>query len=238
MGARRESPVSSKNRPLRALAAAVLAAAWLAGCASYQSLHYSLAYTPLVEVESGAFQEPPPEMEYRVLDSIDAMAATEADMQRQGYVMIGYSHMLSPQLRDFADPGARELGRKHGASVVLSTYRESHYLATLWARPKSFILGAFYSDALPSDAKASLDKVMGIQSAVIVQTVVDESPAFGALFRPGDLLIALDDQPIRSAAELDKLLTARAGTAVTFVLWSMEDGPPRKVRVKLNPRGG
>jgi hypothetical protein len=235
---RTDRRVQARGDRLRAIALITLAAAALAGCASYQGLHYSMAYTPLHKVEGGAFQAPPSEVEYRVLDGIDAMAAAEADMQRQGYVMIGYSHMLSPQIPSFADPGAQELGRKHGASVVLSTYRDRHYLATLWARPKVFIFGAFFTDELPADAKASLDRVMGGRPAVIVQTVVDGSPAFDALIRPGDLLISLNDRPIGSAAALDELLTAHAGTVVTLVLWSMEDGPPRKARVKLNPRDG
>ena len=221
----------------RAIFVATVASVWMAGCASYESLHYNWAYTSLHEVEDGPFQKSPREVEYRVLGGIEAMAAAEADMQRHGYVMIGYSHMLSPQIRSFADPGARALGRKHGASVVLSTYRGSHYLATLWARPKDFILGAFYTDDLPSEARGALDEVLG-RPAVLVQTVVDGSPAFDARVRPGDLLISLDDQPIANAKALDELLRARAGTVVTFVLWSMEDGPPRKVPVKLHPRAG
>jgi membrane-associated protease RseP (regulator of RpoE activity) len=212
----------------------VVAATWLAGCASVNSLHYNWAYTPLHDARSGAFQRPAGEIEYRELDSIEAMAEAEREMYRQGYVMIGYSNMLSPQLEMVAPRGARALGEKYGASVVLNTFGDRHYLATLWARPKHFAFGAYFTDALPDEARAALRDILHTEQAVIVQTVVEGSPAFDARIRPGDLLVTLNGEPIRDDATMNSLLQRHAGGEVTLVVWSMEDGPPRRVGVALN----
>lgn len=217
---------------LRAMVLAAVAAAGLGGCA-VTSMHYNWAYTPLHDVESEAFQPPAGEIEYRELDSIEAMAEAERDMYRKGYVMIGYSNMMSPQLEAVAASGARALGKKYGASVVLNTFGDHHYLATLWARPKRFVFGAYFTDRLPDEAHAALKEILHTEQAVVVQTVVEGSPAFNARIRPGDLLLSLDGEPLRDDAATDALLQRHAGSEVTLVVWSMEDGPPRPVTVVL-----
>jgi len=219
---------------LRAMVVAALAAAWLAGCASYKSLHYNWAYTPLHDARSAAFQQPSGGLEYRRLDSFEAMAEAERDMYRKGYVMIGYSNMMSPQLEMFGATGAQELGKKYGASAVLNTFGDRHYLATLWARPKQFVFGAYFTDDLPDEARAALKEILGLEHGVIVQTVVEGSPAFEARMRPGDLVISLNGEPVRDVATMDSLLKKYAGTEVTVVVWSMEEGAPRPVAVALN----
>ena len=209
-------------------------ALWLAGCTTMNSLHYNWAYTPLHDAHSEAFESPAGEIEYRELDSIEAMAEAEREMYRRGYVMIGYSNMLSPQLEMVAPNGARGLGKKYGASTVLNTFGDRHYLATLWARPKHFVFGAYFTDALPDEARTALKGILDTEQAVIVQTVVEGSPAFDARIRPGDLLLSLNGEPIRDSATMDSLLQRHAGGEVTLVVWSMEDGPPHQVAVALN----
>jgi len=223
-------------KDLRAIVLVVLAVAWLAGCASMNSLHYNWAYTPLHDTDSGAFQKPTGEIEYRELDSIEDMAEAELDMYRKGYVMIGYSNMMSPQLEMVAPRGARALGEKYGASAVLNTFGNRHYLATLWARPKRFLFGAYFTDNLPEEARAALQEILHTEQAVIVQTVVEGSPAFVARIRPGDLLISLNGEPARDEATVNGLLKRHAGSEVSMVVWSMEDGPPRPVTVALNQK--
>jgi hypothetical protein len=219
-------------KALRAAVLTVVTAIWLAGCAM-TSVHYNWAYTPLHDVDSAAFQKPPHEVEYRQLDSFDAMAEAERDMYRKGYIMIGYSNMMSPQLEMVAASGARALGKKYGASVVLNTFCDHHYLATLWARPKHFVLGAYFTDELPEKARAALKLIQDTEHSLIVQTVVDDSPAFKAGLLPGDLLISLNGTTLQDVATMDKLLQQDAGSDVTIVIWSMEAGPPRPVTVAL-----
>ena len=96
---------------LHAIAVITISVFWLAGCTTMNSLHYNWAYTPLHDAKSAAFEPPAGELEYRELDSVEAMAEAERDMYRKGYVMIGYSNMMSPQLEMVAPNGARGLGK-------------------------------------------------------------------------------------------------------------------------------
>jgi membrane-associated protease RseP (regulator of RpoE activity) len=212
----------------------VVAAIWLGGCTTMNSLHYNWAYTPLHDAGSGAFQKPAGDIEYRELDSVEAMAEAESEMYRQGYVMIGYSNMFSPQLEMVAPNGARGLGKKYGASVVLNTFADRHYLATLWARPKHFVFGAYFTDELPDDARAALKDILDTEQAVIVQTVVLQSPAFDAGLRPGDLLFSVNGEPVADRAAMSAVLQQNAGREITLGVWSMEEGAPRTVTVALD----
>ncbi|MEZ5542158.1 MAG: PDZ domain-containing protein [Pseudomonadota bacterium] len=210
----------------------LLAALWT-GCASYQSLHYNWAYTPLHDVTSGGFQASKGDPEYRRLDSYAAMAAAERDMYRNGYVMIGYSNMISPQLQSFGDSGAQALADKYGASVVLNYFSPPYYLATLWARPRQFVFGAYFTDQLPEEARKALELAQKTEHAVIIQTVVPDSPAFAAGIRPGDLVFRLNGEAVTDSAAMSALLQHNVGHDVELGVWSMEEGPPRSVTVAL-----
>jgi membrane-associated protease RseP (regulator of RpoE activity) len=206
---------------------------WLAGCAN--PLHYGWAYVPLHDPTSEIFQEPLGDIEYRELEDMKAMIEAEREMYRKGYVMVGYSNMMSPQLEMIAASASRKWGNQVGASAVLHTFGNSHYLATYWAKPKRFVFGAYYADDVPEDARAALRRALAFDQAVIVESVVEGSPAFDAGVRPGDLLISLNKERIANAAALDRILRTREGTEVTFVVWSMREGAPRPVQVALNP---
>ena len=202
------------------------------GCAN--PMHSAWAYKPLQNAKSGAFETAPKKIDYREFDSIDGLAAAEVELQQEGYVMIGYVNMLSPQLEFIGRGGAKKWGSSIGASHALHTFRRGHYLATYWAKPKSLPFGAFYSDEVPEDAGLALERAFGDRSAVIVDIVVTDSPAFFAGIRPGDLLIAIDDQQVSSSENMSALLQERSGQISSFTVWSMLEGGPRLVDIKLN----
>lgn len=209
----------------------LLLGALQSGCASYQSLHYNWAYTQLHDASSGEFQPRKGNPEYRSLDSYDAMAEAERDMYRNGYVMIGYSHMISPQLQSFGDSGAQALGDKYGASVILNYNSPPYYLATLWAQPKQFIFGAYFTDRLPEQARKALDLALKTQHAVIIQAVVRNSPAYDAGIRPGDLVFRLNGEAVTDSATMSDLLKRNSSHNLELGIWSMEQGPPRFITV-------
>jgi len=204
-----------------------------AGCAN--PLHYGWAYVPLHDPHDAMFQAPTGDVEYRQLKDVEAMAEAEREMYRKGYVMVGYSNMLSPQLEAIAPGAARNWAQDVGASAVLQTFGNRHYLATFWARPRRYVFGAYYDEDLPPAARAALAKALHFKQGVIVESVVEGSPAFKADVQPGDLLIALDGAWIRSADALDTMLRSDAGSGVTIIVWSMHEGAPRPVHVALNP---
>jgi S1-C subfamily serine protease len=52
-----------------------------------------------------------------------------------------------------------------------------------------------------------------------VGEVVDDAPASRAGVRPGDLIVAVDSQPVETMAELQRLLVGeRIGASVTFTV--------------------
>jgi membrane-associated protease RseP (regulator of RpoE activity) len=203
-----------------------------AGCAT--SLHYGMAYVPLQDAKSAAFEPAPKKLDYRQLPDINAIAAAESDMHRDGYVMIGYVNMLSPQLSLIAGSGAQQMGKSVGASRILQAIARGHYLATYWARPKNIVLGAFFEDRLPDEARAAIKDVTQDDGGVLVHIVVKDSPAFVAGIRPGDLLIRMNNAPIESGDDLNEKLQTSRGKSATFLTWSMLEGGPRPVEVALN----
>lgn len=227
------SPVHRFLRsPLRRLAGVGAALLLVAGCAN--PAHYGWAYVPLHDPHAAMFAAPPGEIEYREVKDAKEMLQVEREYFREGYVMVGYSNMYSPQLSLIAPGAARNWGERVGASAVLHQYGHGHYLATYWARPKQFVFGAYYSDDLPAEARAALKGALHLTDGVIVRAVVDGSPAFDAGVRPGDLLIALDGRRIAGTSALDGMLRAHAGSKVTLAVWSMEQGVPRPVTVALH----
>ena len=67
---------------------------------------------------------------------------------------------------------------------------------------------------------------------VIVRSVADGSPAALAGLREGDLIVAAQMRPLRSAADFDRLVrTAGSGTHVSFAL--LRDGSPVEVTAVL-----
>jgi membrane-associated protease RseP (regulator of RpoE activity) len=219
-------------KPTVYLAIPVLLILALGGCAN--PMHYSWAYVPLHDAKSGVFEPPPGDIDYReVADNAEAIIEAESSMHRDGYVMVGYVNMMSPQPEMIGRGGAKKWGEKVGASRVLHAFGKGHYLATYWAKPKSFILGAFYKDDLPEDARVALKEAMDISGGVLVHSIVSGSPAFNAGIQPGDLLVLLNGETIQNSDALDSMLKANQGANVTFVIWSMMEGLPRPVDVAL-----
>lgn len=209
-----------------------LACTLLAACAN--PIHSAWAYKPLQDAKSGAFEPAPKKLDYREFDTIGALADAEADMSRQGFVMIGYVNMYSPQFEMVGRGGAKKWGSSVGASHALHTFGRGHYLASYWARPKSLPLGAFYVDRMPDDARHALDSVFDGSTGVLVETVVTDSPAYFAGIRPGDLLIELNREKITSSGQLHGLLQGLRGQRAEMMIWSMNEGPPRRIGIALN----
>jgi regulator of sigma E protease len=68
--------------------------------------------------------------------------------------------------------------------------------------------------------------LFAIYGKVIVQPtvaeVVSDSPAAAAGFQPGDRFVSVDGQPVESFADVQRLVSGRAGDTITFVM--LRDG--------------
>jgi S1-C subfamily serine protease len=68
-----------------------------------------------------------------------------------------------------------------------------------------------------------LARELGRTGCVEVSEVVSDAPAASSGVRPGDLILAIDGQPIETMAELQRLLVSeRIGTPVTFTVARIE----------------
>ena len=222
--------MSDVMRLLTVCLLAVLAV--LAGCAN--PLHYGWAYEPLHDPNGALFAPRSGDVEYREVADLKAMVEAERDFYRKGYIMVGYSNMYSPQPSFLAPANARAWAENIGAEAVLHTFDDGHYLATFWSKPKTYVFGAYYSEDLPPDARAALQDALAFDRGVIVESVVQGSPASGAGVRPGDLLIAVNNERIQGVRALDRLLRKHGGRPVTLLVWSMREGAPHPVEVALN----
>ncbi len=202
------------------------------GCAN--PMHSAWAYKPFYDVHNGAFEASPEKVDYREFDSIDGLAAAELDLYRQGYVMIGYVNMLSPQPTFVGRGGAKKWGSSIGASHALHSFGGGHYLATYWAKPKHLSLGAFFSDDVPEKARDAVETVFSNRAAVIIDIVVFDSPAYYAGMQPGDLIIQVNGEAATSSQDLSTLVRDQSGEVSTFTIWGMLEGGPRRVEVQLN----
>lgn len=213
------------------LVIALVAIAGMTGCAN--PMHSAWAYKPLQDAKSDAFVPATKKLDYREFPSIDALAEAETQMYREGYVMIGYVNMYSPQFEVIGRGGAKKWGDHVGASRALHTFGRGHFLASYWAKPKNLPLGAFYTDELPEDAHHTVSGLYGRDGAVLVEIVSEGSPAFYAGIRPGDLLLEVNGEFIGSAEQLGETLKSLRGQKARLTVWSMYDGPPRRVTLAL-----
>ena len=211
---------------------ALLSVCLATGCAN--PMHSAWAYKPLHDAKSGAFQPAPKKLDYREFSSINGLAEAESELHREGYVMIGYVNMLSPQLTMVGRGGAKKWGSSVGASHALHTFGGGHYLATYWAKPKHLPLGAFFSDDVPEDARDAVEMGFEHRAAVIVDVVAFDSPAYDAGMQPGDLIIEVNGETVSSSQDLNTWLTEHSGQKSTFTVWSMLEGGPRVIEVHLN----
>jgi len=74
------------------------------------------------------------------------------------------------------------------------------------------------------------DQMQGIEKGVVIKSIEPETPAYKSDLRPADVITAVDDQPVTTAGQLQKLiLTKKVGQTVTLSLW--RNGKTIKVQV-------
>ena len=215
--------MTETTRTARHLGAALLITWLTTGCA----MPYAASYEPILDPADERLVKAE-SIEHRWVEN---MQQASANMYRQGYAMVGYSYLIGGHLPAVAPAASRNWGRDLDAAYVLQVRNGSLYLATYWRRVTGFELGAYYVDA-PAAAHRSI----GLDTGVIVQDVVQGTPAAEALLMPGDLLLALDDEMIPSARWLDDAIAGRAGEDVTLTVWPMQGIEPINMTVTLARR--
>jgi serine protease Do len=112
--------------------------------------------------------------------------------------------------------------------VPITVHRYGHS-AIYMRKAKAAILGTNVAN-LPDDIRRTLKRNTG----VLVQVVVDDTPAFRANVVPGDILIRIDDTSIDSSEDFMQKLPLFASK--DCVLTVLREGNEVKIPVKLNAK--
>lgn len=115
----------------------------------------------------------------------------------------------------------------YGSNTIYVPYsiRRSDFIAVYFVKTKS-VIGA-YVEPLDDAAKKRLQSNAGVR----VTIVIEDSPAFDANIIPGDILLTIDGQPIKSVENYQEYLQKLSGAPVQLTLY--RDG--KIIKKKLTP---
>ena len=176
-----------------------------------------------------------------VRNAADPQLALEQGREIGAALVVVYGHFapapglaldVLPFQRRSADPG-QSAGSAPAyvpaSRFVTGRLEPDGQFATYWGKTRPPILG-IVSRPLDAQEQARFQRRNGI----VVETVSIGSPAAAAGIAIGDVLVAIDGQPLpEDARAVPELLTSLAGREVRIDL--IRDGSPSTVAVRLNP---
>jgi PDZ domain len=219
-----------------------LVALLAAACASAPSPQYQ-ATTGLTPAAINDFRAAPAPRAPALVRSTDSAADLLERYSLDGYVLIGYSSLAgwrgrgtSQVARQAATVGADlAVIVGHGAAVLTpaqaaadsgdSSARNLQY-GVLYFVKKQYVFGARYRELTAGERAA-----LGASTGVSVAQVIVGSPAFLADVLPGDVILAVDKQPVSRADACTALLAKHRGE--TVIVSMLRNGSPVTKAVSL-----
>lgn len=103
----------------------------------------------------------------------------------------------------------------YGSNTIYVPYsiRRSDFIAVYFVKTRS-VIGA-YVEPLDDDAKKMLQSNAGVR----VTIVIEDSPAFNANIIPGDILTAIDGNPIKSVSNYQDMIQNLPSTTAHFTVY-------------------
>lgn len=120
----------------------------------------------------------------------------------------------------------------YGSQTTLIPYsvQRFDYGATYWIKIRDFALGLSVKDLDP-DMRAAIQSNKG----VLVEAVVQDTPAFKADFFKGDVLKKVGDTDIYTSNDFSKILDSYSGKEVDIVLLRNNQELVKRVRLNSKP---
>lgn len=212
-------------KPVPTLVLALLCLPCLGSCASVLTRWHDDSYVSVLDPHDPEVEPHHGNVELTEGDDMDDQAEA---LYAQGYVLLGFSKFTHTLVPRFNAMYAKMYGEKLGAEVVMQQTPKKvggnvyAYLVTYWARGRDFPFGAYYND-VPDDTRLyypdSLRAFLDGGRPVLVEEVVEQSPAALAGVRPGELVVGLDGEPLQGAEDLDRRLIERSGKPTEVQLW-------------------
>lgn len=194
---------------------------FLAACAVY----YENSYVPLNNSGHSSLQSVNGGPSYQEVNDMDVAAE---EMNGRGYVLLGYSQFVSPQLPVIAKTNAVLWGKEIGASTVIQRtpigrgHNNFGYLSTYWGKrkPSKSGLGIVIQD-LPPEILETMGKENNV---VMVRQVIEGSPAHTAGLRVGDALLAMNGERVLDMRSVvDRVQRAGNQELTLFVVRNSEE---------------
>jgi membrane-associated protease RseP (regulator of RpoE activity) len=101
------------------------------------------------------------------------------------------------------------------------------YSASYWVKAKPPIFGV-HVEPLDDTTKSEL----GTQKGVLVRVVIKDSPAYEADLLRGDVLLSMQDEPIRDPAQFFTLVDKYAGQTVSVLLYRAGQNLSKDVEIR------
>ena len=109
------------------------------------------------------------------------------------------------------------------ASLSDAERKVAFHTQPIWKRAATVFAGPLFNFLLTIAVLAVLFSIYGkVVLEPTVAEVVPDSPAAAAGFMPGDRFVSVDGQPVESFADVQRLVSGRAGDAIVFVM--LRDG--------------
>jgi regulator of sigma E protease len=122
---------------------------------------------------------------------------------------------------------------KEIASLSDAERKVAFHTQAVWKRALTVFAGPFFNFLLTVAVLAVLFSIYGkVVLQPTVAEVVPDSPAAAAGFMPGDRFVSVDGQAVETFADVQMLVSGRAGDAIVFVM--LRDG--REVTLTATPK--
>lgn len=189
----------------------------LPACTTMQTTYFRGSFQPLEDVHAQGFHPYSGESSFR---QVSDMGQAAKDMYNEGYAMIGYSQFVSPLFKSLAPGYATKYAKTLKAEVaVMETPQPGAsnlhgYLVTYWARvrPDAFGLGVYASD-LPPELLRSLGQDYNV---VYLSGVVPGTPAHRAGLKADDVILAVNNERVTSAAVFNDRVRSRRNETIVL----------------------
>jgi hypothetical protein len=181
------------------------------------------------------------ENEYVLLGGSGVRGATNPEQALEQGREIGaalvvvYGHFVPPpgmrlEVLPFprAAAGRSPAGAAGAPRFVTGSLGAEDQFASYWGKTRPAILG-IVSRPLDAQEQARLRR----QDGIVVETVLDGSPAAAAGIAVGDVVVAIDGRALADPRAVPEIVTALAGRRVGLDL--IRDGSPLSVTVQLDP---
>jgi len=196
------------------------------GCASTLSMWHDKSYVPVLDANDPEVQ--PHKGKIKDFYEVADMKLNADRLYSKGYLLLGYSKFTHTVIPNFSDKYALMYGEQLGAECLMQEPPKKisndvyAYTVTFWARGRNYPFGGYYND-MPEDTRIffpdSLREFLDGGMPVMIEAVVNNSPAAHAGINQGELIAGINGQPLKGAEDMDQRLIDNSNQTIDMQVW-------------------